>query len=225
MRAAALYDIHGNLPALEAVLAEIGQADLIVVGGDVAWGPMPVETVERLMALADRAAFVMGNADREVAGRFDESGRPDVAEVTMWAHDRLSDRHRDFLRSFAATVALDLDELGPTLFCHGSPRSDTEEIGIATPDETIGEMLADVRHSTVVCGHTHRAFDRTVGGTRVVNPGSVGLPYGERGAFWALLGPDVELRRTDYDYRATAALLRESGMPHITEFVANLVPE
>ena len=224
MPIAALYDIHGNLPALEAVLAELGDVDPIVVGGDVAWGPMPEATIDLLAGLGDRALFVMGNADREVAGRFDESGRKDVAEITAWVHDRLNDHQRAFLHSFASTLTLRIEGLGATLFCHGSPRSDTEAITETTSDLAVAEMLSGADAEVVVCGHTHRPFDRTVGNKRIINPGSVGLPYGERGAFWAQLGHEVELKRTDYDYAAAARLFEEGGVPYASEFIADIIP-
>jgi putative phosphoesterase len=224
VRVAALYDIHGNLPALEAVLAEADDADLIVVGGDVAWGPMPEATIDRLMELRGRARFVMGNADREVLTGLDESGRKDVAEVTAWVHDRLTDRHHDFLESFESTLTLRIEALGETLFCHGSPRSDTEGITETTPDDDITEMVAGLDAEVVVCGHTHRPFDRVVGNVRIVNPGSVGLPYGENGAFWALFAPDVTLKRADYDFGMAARLFEQSGVPHASEFIADIIP-
>jgi putative phosphoesterase len=174
VRVAALYDIHGNLPALEAVLAEV-DADVVVVGGDVAPGPMVGECLERLQSLDVPVRWVMGNGDREVL---------DAAQ----------------LAGFEPTVSLDIDGIGPVLFCHGSPRSDTEMITLITPPERLLPMLDEVAEQVVVCGHTHHQFDRTVGGTRVINAGSVGLPYqGDAAAFWLVLGPAVELRRTAYD--------------------------
>src|SRR6478735_3404267 len=140
MRIAALYDIHGNLPALDAVLAEVDllDVDAIVVGGDVVPGPMMAETVARLRDLGDRAHFVMGNGDREVVDAFDAG--PEAADAeesrfspfTAWAAARLDRADRDFLAGFSPVVRLEVDDLGPTLFCHGSPRSDTEMITALT---------------------------------------------------------------------------------------------
>ncbi len=112
---------------------------------------------------------------------------------------------------FAAGVVFDVDGLGLTLFCHGSPRSDTEIITTATTDERLRGILGGVEQRTVVGGHTHRQFDRRVDGWRVVNAGSVGMPYeGRPGAYcWALLGPGVELRRTAYDVDRAVVALRE----------------
>jgi putative phosphoesterase len=225
MRVAAIYDIHGNLPALEAVLQDIEreQPDLIVVGGDVASGPLPRATVERLMRLRDWARFIRGNADRELVACFDgetlDPNLPDVVqEATRWAAGQLERAHRDFLAQFTAHTIVAVDALGDVLFCHGSPRGDEEILTAATPDERAREVLAGVTHDVVVCGHTHMQFDRHVGATRLINAGSVGMPYGEPGAYWLLLGPGVELRRTPYDLAAAAALIRASGYPLADEF-------
>ena len=157
MRVAVLNDIHGNLPALDAVLAEVEQAgvDAIVVGGDLVWGPLPRETLERLMALYDRATFLMGNADRDVVEAFDGVA-PEHEAVSAYCAGRISRTEREFLAGLTATVALDVDGLGDTLFCHGSPRSDTERITTATPDARLRGILEGVGESVVVCGHTHR---------------------------------------------------------------------
>jgi predicted phosphodiesterase len=195
VRVAALYDIHGNLPALEAVLADVERAgvDEIVWGGDVAAGPMPVATLARMRVLGGRC--VSGNADRQMVEDFDAGG----ASTLGRAIDRAG---------FEPTVSLDIDGLGPTLFCHGSPRSDLEDITRATPEERFAPMVAGVTEPVIVCGHTHQQFDRRLAGRRVINAGSVGMPYeGAAAAFWALLGPAVELRRTDYDVAPLIASL------------------
>jgi predicted phosphodiesterase len=226
-RVAALYDIHGNLPALEAVLAEVDALapELVVVGGDVAAGPMPAQTLDRLMALGDRARFLRGNADREVVEAFDQ-GRPSTAfsdvaaRATTWTAQHIAPEHRDFLASFEESVSLDLAGLGPTLFCHGSPRSDEEIIAAVTPEERLTRILGDTAEDVVVCGHTHHQFDRRAAGKRVVNAGSVGMPYeGRPGAFWLLIDGEVQLRRTDYDVEAAIAAMRESGFRDVDEHV------
>jgi len=219
MRVAVLNDIHGNLPALDAVLAEVDTAgvDAIVVGGDLVWGPMPGETLDRLVALGDRARFVMGNADRDVVEAFD-GGAPEHQLVSAYCAGRISRAHRDFLAGLPPPVVLDVDGLGRSLFCHGSPRSDTERITTATSDARLRRILEGVGESLVVCGHTHRQFDRRIDGWRVVNAGAVGLPYeGRAAAFWALFGPDVELRCTDYDIDEALEAFRAAGMTDAVE--------
>ena len=226
MRIAAIYDIHGNLPALEAVLAEVEQdpPDLIVVGGDVAAGPMPAETISYLQALAVPARFVLGNADLEMVAAYD--GRPSldlpphVAEITSWAARQISREQRNFLASFEYPVIVHATELGDILFCHGTPRSVDEIITSATPDARMHEVFADVTQDLVVCGHTHMQFDRQSNGVRVVNAGSVGMPYCLPGAYWLQLGPGVNLRRTNYDLQAAAARVRATYYPQAEEFAA-----
>jgi putative phosphoesterase len=207
VRVAALYDIHGNLPALEAVLAELEglQPDLVVIGGDSVLGAFPRETLEELLALDERARFVRGNTDRE----------PDE-----FASAELTPEQREFLAGLPLTVSLEVDGLGPVLFCHASPRDDEEIITTLTPPERLDPMLAGVTEDVVVCGHTHVQYDRLVGSLRLVNAGSVGMPYAEEpGAYWALLGPDVELRRTAYDLEAAAERIGAGRWPQAEEFV------
>jgi predicted phosphodiesterase len=194
---AALYDVHGNLPALDAVLAEV-EADVILVGGDVVAGPWPAETLERLRSLGDRVRFIRGNADREVVEPSPE-GRPGGPPpgVMEFVRDRLSPEQLEFLGGLPLTETVTVDGLAKVLFCHATPRNDEELLTRISPDERWLAALDGVEESVVVCGHTHVQFDRPIGDYRVVNAGSVGMPYeAEPGAYWLLLGPDVELRRT-----------------------------
>jgi predicted phosphodiesterase len=230
-RVAALYDIHGNLPALQAVLGAIaGEGiDHVVVGGDVANGPLPAATLDALLALGAEGtgvSFVMGNGDVEVAAAYDGDelaasvlDESPAARSAVFAARQMAHRHRELIGAFQPTVTLDIDGLGKVLFCHGSPRSDTEIITTLTPDERIGEILAaDGNPPVIVGGHTHRQFDRTAYRWRFINAGSVGMPYeGVRGAFWAILGPGVELRRTDYDIGAALEQLRAGGFDDVDE--------
>lgn len=213
MRVVALSDVHGNVPALEAVLAEVEAEapDVIVVCGDVAVGPLPVETIELLEGLP-RTRFVQGNADRELVTGFDTGPDGPAGERPFqWGAGLLEQRHRDFLASFADTQTLDVDGLGRVLFCHGTPWSDEDMITARTPDDRLRGFLEGVEADVVVCGHTHMQFDRVLDGVRVVNCGSVGMPFGRTGAFWAVLGPDVRLRRTEYDREAAAARIRRES--------------
>ncbi len=207
---AALYDVHGNLPALDAVLSEL-DSELILVGGDVAVGPWPVETLERLRGLGDRVRFIRGNADREVGEppRPGREGGPPPA-LLDFVREQLSAEQIEFLGGLPLTESLDVAGLGTVLFCHATPRSDDELLTRISPDERWQRALSAVRERVIVCGHTHVQFDRLVGDVRVVNAGSVGMPYEhEPGAYWAMLGPEVELRRTPYDPPDIAA----SGWP------------
>ena len=214
---AVVSDVHGNLAALEAVLAEIEleRFEAIVVAGDVAGGPDQRATLARLRGL-ENTRFVRGNVDRVVVQAFDEqwSYEPDESRPrrsAAWAAERLTRDERDFLAAFEDRVVVSVDALGEVLVCHGSPRSDEEIMTSLTPEQVLGPMIAGSEAHVVVCGHTHVQFDRAVGETRVVNAGSVGMPYeGRRGAFWVALGPDVVHRRTEYDVDQAAERIRAS---------------
>lgn len=230
MKIATLYDIHGNLPALQAALAEIEQIhpDLMLVGGDVVSGPMPRAVLERLLEFGERVRFIRGNADREVVMAFDglplDPGLPEhVREITLWTAKQLTRSHRDFLAQLPEQAILDVDGLGDVLFCHGSPRSDEEIVTAITPEARLREILAGVKQPIVVCGHTHVQFDRRADSVRIVNSGSVGMPYDEPGAYWLLLGPGIEFRRTHYDLEQAAATIRTSGYPLAEDFADNNV--
>jgi predicted phosphodiesterase len=178
------------------------------------------------MALRTPARFVRGNADREVVAAFDQGRtRPEeeqgpADQAAAFAAAAITTNQRDFLAGFSPIVTLAVDGLGPVLFCHGSPRSDTEIITTQTSDERLSAALAETNERVVVAGHTHRQIDRRVGDRRYVNPGSVGAPYeGRAGAYWALLGPDISLRRTDYDIDETARRFRRTGYPNVNEML------
>lgn len=224
MGVAALYDIHGNVDALDAVLQEVmaEEVDYLVIGGDIAWGAFPRETVARIRDL-EEAVAIRGNADREVATRaHQDDGLQDwVAEVNLWCADQLDKDARDFLAQLPETRRLAIEVFGDVLFCHGTPRSDEEIVTPLTPDEDLEEVLATIDQRLVVCGHTHSQFDRTAGEWRLVNAGSIGLPYEDSpGAYWVLIGNDISLRRTEYDVRASAARIRASDCPHAERFAA-----
>ncbi|MDQ3752525.1 MAG: metallophosphatase family protein [Actinomycetota bacterium] len=219
---AALNDIHGNLCALEAVLREVARSDVeaIVVGGDIVWGPHPREILDRLAEVELPLIFIRGNADREISERMDESAGMDhvIAQINLWCSDRLTEQQRHWLGSQSRMATMDVDCLGRTLFCHASPRSDEEIITTATTDERFMEVLVAALEDVVVCGHTHIQFDRTVRDRRLINAGSVGLPYeGKPGAYWTLLGPDVSFQRTTYDIAEAAKGMLASGCPHVQE--------
>ena len=214
MRVAALYDVHGNLPALDAVLAELERAgvDRIVSGGDIAYGPMAAECVDALRALGERVVWVRGNADRAA---FPEAMKE---SSEAWLAEQLGPDRRAFAEGAPLTAELEVDGLGRVLFCHGSPRSDEEILTRISPEERFTAALEGVAADVVVCGHTHVQYDRRAAGRRIVNAGSVGMPYeGRRGAFWALLGPDVELRHTEYDVESAASAIRTTGYPQAEE--------
>ena len=226
MRVAALYDIHGNLPALEAVLRSVRAAgvDLVLVGGDVVPGPMPRETLDCLLALDQPARFIMGNGDREVLAAMRgsaSSSLPESArEAIRWSAAQLGPAHERALASWPATARLEIDGLGDVLFCHATPRNDTEIFTRLTSGERLAPVFDGVDAGLVVCGHTHMQFDRMVGAIRVVNAGSVGMPFGEPGAYWLLLGQTVGLMRTRNDLAQAAARVRATAYPEAEQFAA-----
>lgn len=228
MRVAVLSDIHGHLPALEAVLAEVDAAgvDAIVLNGDLADGPLPAQVIDRLAELGERAIWVGGNGDRWLAAAFDgtfqPTGSPADAWMT-WGAGQLSQAHRDRLAGLPLTVTVDVDGLGPVAFCHATARDDNEIILVDSPVQHYRDAFAGLREQVVVIGHSHMPFERLADRRRVINPGSVGMPYGHLGAAWALLGPDVVLRRASYDVDAAARTLAASTMPGIEEFIAENV--
>jgi predicted phosphodiesterase len=234
MRVAALYDIHSNFPALEAVLSKVHQAgvDQIVVGGDVVPGPMPRETLKRLLDLDLPVQCIHGNGELAMLAQMSAS---DESLVTYWGTtsggplpeqyrpgyrwtvQQLYPDYEPVLASWPKTLRLEINGLGTVLFCHSTPRSETEVFTRLTPEERLLPLFEGLNVSAVVCGHTHMQFDRMIGKTRVINAGSVGEPFGEPGAYWLLLGPDVQLRRTSYDLNEAAERIRETQYPQARE--------
>ena len=227
MKIAALYDIHGNLPALDAVLKELEsiQPDTIVIGGDIVSGPMPAQTLERLRQLGEQVIWIRGNGDREVAAAFDDqfsnSKLPEeVRQITTWVAQQLDQSQRDFLSQLPQQITLHLEGLGDILFCHATPRSDEEIFTPLTPQERLQTIFTGTNQSIVVCGHTHMQFERQVGNVRILNAGSIGMPYaGSPGAYWLLLEPQGHhFRRTAYDLETAAQRVRESGYLQAQDF-------
>ena len=225
MRIATIYDIHGNVPALEAVLQDIvrDQVDTIVVGGDVVWGPMPRETLDELLQVDIPIYFVRGNADRvlgslmageDISAEVPEPGR----KVATWVAAQLKSDY--LLSSWQSSVRFRVDGLGEILFCHATPISDTIIFTRLTPEERLLPIFEEANADLVVCGHTHMQYDRMVGKVRVVNSGSVGRPHGEPGAYWLLIDSEVQFKRTLYDFDKAAARVRGTEYPEAEEFAA-----
>lgn len=240
MRVAALYDIHGNLPALEAVLHDLRQADVdqVVVGGDVVPGPMPRETLKRLLDLDRPVQFIHGNGELAVLAQMaapeagavtywgTTSGAPlpePLREVMRWTAQQLQPEYEPVFANWPKILRLEIGGLGEVLFCHSTPRSETEVFTRLTPEDRLLPLFEGLQVSVIVCGHTHMQFDRMIGRTRVVNAGSVGEPYGAPGAFWVLLGPGVQLRHTPYDLTKAAERIRATQYPQAQEDAQNVL--
>jgi predicted phosphodiesterase len=218
MPTAALADIHGNVQALDAVLADprCASADRIVVLGDVIAGTFPAETFDRLAALGDRVKILTGNAERMVL--------EDDGEDPRWVRDRLGPERLAEVAAWPATFSIDVEQLGAVLCCHATPTSDEALLTRITPEADLLAALEGTDEPVVIGGHTHVQYDRVAGARRYVNVGSVGRPSEDRpGAYWALLGPDVELIRTEYDVEAAAAAVRASGQPTADAVVEKLL--
>ena len=223
MRIAALYDIHGNLPALEAVIGEITTlgVDHIIVGGDVLPGPMCVESLELLVHSEIPTSYIRGNGEvavlDELAGREPEVP-PAYRDTIRASATQLSAKQQDAIAVWPATLTLNVPSVGEVLFCHATPGNENELVFETTDSRIMEIVLAGVTADVVVCGHTHMQFDRTVGKWRLINAGSVGMPFDEPGAYWLLLDGDIQLRRTSYDLEAAAQRIRASSYPRAAEF-------
>ncbi len=230
MRIAALYDIHGNLPAMEAALQACRGEGVaaVVIGGDIAAGPLPSDTLDVLMALGPWAVPIQGPLDRAVVSAYDllmAGKRQELAScdpIAAWAAGRITARHRDFLAGLPQEVVLPASELGDIRFCRQSAGDGADSQ--AAEEEALRSLLARHPERTLVCGGTHRAALRKEDGKTLVDPGSVGLPEDDApGAYWAVFGPDIALRRTDYNLRSAARRIGRSGMPDARAFAQTFV--
>jgi predicted phosphodiesterase len=232
MRVAAIYDIHANLPALEAVLQDIRRAEVdnIVVGGDVFPGPMPRETIKYLLDLDIPVKFIQGNGDREVLAQMKgietdwyRTSPETWREPVRWTAEQLQPEPEPLLADWPKTLGVEIPEMGEVLFCHATPRNDTECFTRLTSEDRLLPVFGGINAPIVVCGHTHMQFDRTVGRIRILNAGSVGMPFGRPGAYWILFGPDVQLRHTSYDLAKAAERIRETRYPQARDFAEGSV--
>jgi predicted phosphodiesterase len=229
MPVAALYDIHGNLPALEAVLQDVHEAgvDRVVIGGDVVPGPMPREALACLLSLDIPVQFIQGNGEvavlAQMAGAEPDTLPEQARQPVRWTAQQLTPADEQLFGSWPKTLRLEIAGLGEVLFCHATPRNENECFTRLTPEERLLPIFEGLGVSLVICGHTHMQFDRMIGKVRVVNAGSVGMPFGEPGADWLLLGPGVHLRHTPYDLAKAGDRVRETLYPGAQEFAARYV--
>ncbi len=206
----ALYDIHGNPDALDAVLADprAAGADAVVVGGDAVPGPFAAAVLDRLDALDVPVHRIRGNGEREVAAP--PAGDDLVAETARRSAAELGPERARALGALPLTIELD-----GVLYCHASPRRDDEMLTRLSPDERYAAALAGVTASVVVAGHTHQQHERTVAGVRYVNAGSVGLPYeGDGAARWLWVADgEPAFRSTTYDAAGAGRRMLRAGWP------------
>jgi len=211
------------------VLQDIRQigVDRIVVGGDVLPGPMVREVLEFLLALDTPVEFIRGNCEvaglAELAGKEAYSLPESVRSVIRWSARQLNPEHIRAIESWPKTLELKIEGAGRVLFCHGTPRDENEIFSRLTPEDRLLTIFGGLDADIVICGHTHMQFDRKIGSVRVLNAGSVGMPFGKAGAFWLLLGPQPELRHTSYDLNEAAIQIRNTTYPQAEEFAAKYV--
>jgi len=198
----------------------------VVIGGDVVPGPMPRETLARLLDLELPTQFVVGNGEVAVLAEMEgkESGVPArYREGIRWNAAQLRRCDRELLASWQNTLQMEISGVGKVLFCHATPRNPDDIFTRLTPQDRLVSIFAESNADVVVCGHTHMQFDRAIGRLRVVNAGSVGMPFGDPGAYWLLLGPEVEFHRTEYDLGVAASRIRRTPYPEAEEFAAHNV--
>ena len=229
MPVACLFDIHGNLPALEAVLEEVlqSEADHVVVGGDVVPGPFPRECLDLLYSLSLNVDFIVGNGERETITAMRDGVSSAVPayfhDAMRWNAAQLTEHDAKRISTWPLTKRLHVGGIGDVLFCHATPRNDSEIFMRTTADTTLLPIFEPLGVHAVVCGHTHMQHQRTVGTTRIINAGSIGASFQGPGAYWALMGPTVQLRRTYYDVERAAARVRATDYPQREEFAATSI--
>jgi predicted phosphodiesterase len=216
-RVAVLSDVHGNLPALNACLADVERQDVeaVLFLGDFTWGPQPREVLSRVESLGMPSWFVMGNAERDAieiaAGTRAPDGQNDLWMVGAHGADGIAT-----ISTYSPAIHIRVSGIGDIRLCHGSPRSDVELLTPETPPERIARACVGVDDPIVGHGHTHVQYQRQVGERTVFGPGSVGLPYGTDGvpgARWALLADGIDLRVTSYDIEDAIATAHDVHYP------------
>ncbi|MGD8428241.1 MAG: metallophosphoesterase family protein [Balneolaceae bacterium] len=228
MKVAAIYDIHGNLPALEAVIDEImrEKIDLLVVGGDVVLGPMSQEALTFLLDINIPKKFIKGNCEVAVLAEMNHKKytiSEQARESVRWTSMQLNSEHKRLLSSWPATFNCHVRGLGKVLFCHATPQNENDIFTQLTPEENLLSVFSGVNVEIIICGHTHMQFDRRIGDVRVVNAGSVGMPFGATGADWIMLDQTIQFRHTDYDLENAAERIRDTKYPQAQEFAKNYV--
>lgn len=229
MPVACLFDIHGNLPALEAVVAEVLQSgvDHVLVGGDVLPGPFPRECLDLLNSLSIPTDYIIGNGDRETASAR-RLGVSDAVpayfrEAMEWNAAQLTEYDTKSIEKWPLTRRFHVGGIGDVVFCHATPRNDSEIFMRTTSDKTLLEIFEPLHVHACVCGHTHMQLERTVGTTRIINAGSIGASFQGPGAYWAIVGPTVQLRRTEYDVEKAAARVRATKYPQAEQFASTSI--
>ena len=221
---AALYDIHGNLPALEATLLQLERRGIteLIIGGDVIPGPLPNECLDCIKEFSGDLHLIKGNCEDMVLAVLENRPLPKVPEEVRtnieWTAANLKDRHIEWIQSWPATFSKSIKNIGTLLFCHATPISNTHIFTKDTPSEQLSFHFENINADIVVCGHTHMQFDRTIGNLRVINAGSVGMPFGPPGAYYLTVTPELQLNRLEYDVEKAGRLIKKSKYPSAQSF-------
>lgn len=229
MRIAALYDIHGNLPALKAVLKEVEKAkiDQVVVGGDVILGPMSKQCLDMLLEVKTPIYFIIGNCETSVLDYIKNKPLKNIPENVLkcisWTADQLPKKYIEFLAAWPKTITLNVKELGNVFFCHATPKSETQNFTRLTPIKKLLTIFEGTKEQMIVCGHTHMQFDLNIGKYRISNAGSVGMPFGNPGAYWLILGTKFDFRYTNYNFSKAANDILKTSYPDAANFAENNV--
>ena len=229
MKIATIYDIHANPTALLSVLKDIQnyEVDLIVIGGDVIAGPFPTETLTILTEIKTPTKFILGNAESEVIRYI--NGKPvnglsnRANEEAKWVANQISSSHKTFIKNWSKTFQAVIKEVGTVLFCHATPGSDIEIFTRISSNQRILKLFDGVRASIIICGHTHMPFDLKFGKSRIINSGSVGMPFGTNQASWLLIDQQINFMTTSYDIQMAAQLISTSNYPYKESFIRNNV--
>lgn len=229
MRIAALYDVHGNLPALESVLTAIRNENVeqVIIGGDVVPGPMPKEALALLKNIDLPIQFIAGNGEHDVLAcrKGDQIARvpEQFRAVIRWNAEQLSDDEARLMAGWPDNLEANLPGLGKLLFCHATPRSDVEIFTRQSSEKRLQEIFRNVAADVIVCGHTHMPFDRKVDGLRIVNAGSVGMPFAAPGAYWLVIDSNLQLQHTTYNYIDAAERIKSTSYPQAEQFAQHSI--
>lgn len=223
MKIAALYDVFGNYQALQAVLRDVKKekVDLLILGGNIIWGPHPVEVLSIIDSCELETIIIRGNTEREL---FDNDGTITeklgyFSEMYSWCLAKLTKEQKQKLENLA--VDFDYENFK---FVHASPKSDTNGIRNLTTDEDIEKMMEEVSHENIICGHTYRQFKRQVGKHTIYNAGSVGIQFNTDGACWLLIDHgEVLFKETHYNLTQAAKDMLYSDCPRRHEFASHLL--
>lgn len=180
------------------------------------------ECMRALASIPTPVSYLAGNGDRTTlayrSGQTLEEVPEKYRDGMQWVSHHLEESYAREIDDWPQTIELGIDGLGSVLFCHATPYSDTDIFTVNTSERVLRQLLATIEADLIVCGHTHMQFERIVGTKRVLNSGSIGMPFGEPEACWLALGPDVQFRQTTYDLESAANRILATDFPRAKAF-------